>query len=761
MTQQYELSVLGPELVDGRLDRTCKLGILEVAEWVLGLVFHNEFDLIAIAVGPVQRHRFEFPAAQVIDPEIVADTKQPGRKPILRVESLQRVPRTDEGLLTQLLGEFDIADKLTQERRQTSLIATHQEGERIFVPIQGESHQFFVGGLFKAHSAVMIQGSARPGHRQPSPKDAVSVSGVRVRLFAEVKMRMTWLTLVAVLCFGVVSVSAQIDEPAEAVTHDAVGGVPYEGEVDVTVVNVNVYVTNKQGLAVTDLTPEDFILTQDGSVKPISNFDLFTEEIYRSFYLPDSAPSTRPTPTPIPGTEDLTKESFRPIYVVLYFDNENSRALDRNRLITQMRSFVRENLHPPMQMMVISYQKSYDVLQSFTDDQRAINDALREIRMMTGSRTELDSHRKDILRGFSESNRNSQPDIQAMNRGHGQMVGFAEEEANSLQFTLGALRDTVTMLSGLPGKKIIVYISNGLPMIAGLDLFYAYSNAFHETSAITESARYNMNRHYTSLISNANAQDISFYTFGVGGLENPTLAGSELGNPQDSFSASLGMQNYLDPLRYMSENTGGTAVVNTNDFTLGLEKVAQDFFTYYSLGYSLQQSGLDKVHRIKVEIPNHPEYRVRYRRRFVEKSLESRVQDKVVTGLMFPLEFNPMQIMVEIGDQGPASETRWMVPFKLSFPLRRVTLLPQGEDYVGNVTMFLAARNTKGDRSDVVRQVHEIRVKAADYDDAQLRRYTITANLLMEEGSHNVAVGLLDPITQTSSYATTRVTIKD
>jgi len=270
-----------------------------------------------------------------------------------------------------------------------------------------------------------------------------------------------------------------------------------------------------------------------------------------------------------------------------------------------------------------------------------------------------------------------------------------------------------------------------------------------------------MNRHYTSLVSNANAQDISFYTFGVGGLENPTISSAELGTAQDTMSASLGMQNYLDPLRYMADTTGGAAIVNTNDFTTGLEKVGQDFFTYYSLGYTLHQSGLDKVHRIKVKLPNHPDYRVRYRQRFVEKSLESRVQDKVVTGLMFPLDDNPMQIMVEIGTQGPAGETRWMVPFKLSFPLRRVALLPTGEDYVGNVTLFLAARKTTGDRSDVVRQNHEIRVKAADYDAAQLKRYTITANLLMEEGSHNIAVGILDPVTRNASFTTTRVTVRE
>jgi VWFA-related protein len=578
-----------------------------------------------------------------------------------------------------------------------------------------------------------------------------------------------WITTIALVCLGALTVSAQDGELTESVTQDAaapaadgaIGGLPFSGEIDVTVVNVNVYVTDKQGHVVTDLAADDFVLTQDGTNKAITNFGLFTDEIYRNYFRGTQAPTGQPTPTPIPGAATLSKDSFRPVYVVLYFDNENSRAIDRNRLITQLRTFVRENLHPPIQMMVISYQKSFEVLQSFTDEPREIYDALREVKMTTGSRTEVDNARKDILRQFADSQRGSQNDVSAMSRAHGMMIGFAEEEANTLQFTLGALRDTLTMLSGLPGKKMVVYVSNGLPMIAGLDLFYAFANAYNESSSVTESARYNMSRHFTSLVSNANAQDISFYTFGVGGLENPTLSSAELGTNMDTMSASLGMQNYLDPLRFMADSTGGAAIVNTNDFAAGLKKVGQDFFTYYSLGYNLNQTGLDKVHRIKVVLKNHPDYRIRYRQRFVEKSLESRVQDKVVTGLMFPLDDNPMQIMVEIGSQGPAGETRWMVPFKLSFPLRRVALLPAGDDYVGNVTMFLAARNTDGDRSDVIRQNHEIRVKAADYDDAQLKRFTITANLLMEKGRHNVAVGILDPVTRNASFTTTKVTVRD
>ncbi len=574
-------------------------------------------------------------------------------------------------------------------------------------------------------------------------------------------MRAGRIAFVSLVFIGAVVLGTSAEEGSAPSPADPVGGLPFSGEVDVTVVNVNVYVTDKEGNAVTDLTAADFTISQDGVARTISNFSLFTEELYRSFFQPDDLPPGLATTTTAPELEGLSRESFRPVYVVLYFDNDYSRALDRNRLITQLRTFIRENLRPPVQMMVVTYDKKTEVLQTFTTDEREIYDALREVRTMVGGRTEVDNTRKDIIRQFNESQRSSQVDPGDMSRSHGAMIGFAEEEASSLQFALGALRDTLTMLSGLPGKKVFVYVSNGLPMIPGLDLFYSFANTYHESSAITESARYNMNRSFNQLVSVANAQDVSFYTFGVGGLENPGMAASELGTGQDTMSASLGAQNYLDSLRFMADSTGGIATVNTNDFAPGLAKVAQDFFTYYSLGYDLQQSGLDKVHRIDVEIPDHPEYRLRYRQRFVEKSLESRIQDKVVTGLMFPLEDNPMEIMVEMGDATLAGETRWMVPLRLSFPLRKVALLPAGDDYVGNLTVFIAARSANGDRSDVVRQSHEVRVSASDYEQSQLERHALTANLLMEQGEHSVVIGVLDPITRASSFATTRITVQE
>ena len=61
--------------------------------------------------------------------------------------------------------------------------------------------------------------------------------------------------------------------------------------------------------------------------------------------------------------ETLIVPEIKPIWVVLYIDNENIKALDRNRVMRRVREFVIESLDEPVRMMVMSYQRSLKVLQ--------------------------------------------------------------------------------------------------------------------------------------------------------------------------------------------------------------------------------------------------------------------------------------------------------------------------------------------------------------------------------------------------------------
>ena len=577
------------------------------------------------------------------------------------------------------------------------------------------------------------------------------------------------ITLLFALAVGAGFVAAQearqdsvVDQSgSEPGTEDMIGGLAFVDEVEVTVVDIIAYVTDKSGEAVTDLTKDDFRLFQDGEERPISNFQLYTEELIRNYYQNQdnvalAAARSALTETEVPSEDKLTQ--IQPIWLMIFIDNDNLRPLDRNRVLGQAQAFIRSNAQPPVQMMVVNYNKTLSVVQEFTSDPDEVMGALKSLRMNTGGRTTRDNTRNEFYdeldRFNTEQGRSTANSVQ---RARTLAYGFAEEEQNALFFTLSAVREAVNMMSGLPGKKKILYISNGLPMIPGIDLFYALSSAIDDPGMISEGTRYSQTRQFDALVKNANAQGVTFYTVSASGLQNSTMTTAETSGRRDTQAAMLAQSNYLDSLRFMADETGGVAIFNTNDVGVHLDRIEQDFYTYYSIGYTLQASGADKVHRVKLTIPDHPEYRLRYQRRIVEKSLESRVQDRVMTGLVIPLEENNLGIALTTGKPVPASETRWTVPFELSFPIQNVALFLQDGDYVGRVSMFLAARDDDGKQSDLIRQEHEVRIAAADYEEAQKRKFTIKASLLMETGSYKVSAGLLDHITRQTGFTTTSV----
>ncbi len=548
----------------------------------------------------------------------------------------------------------------------------------------------------------------------------------------------------------------------ETPTPRPIGGLTFTDETEVTVVNVDVFVTDRKGEPVTGLKKEDFRIYQDGVRMPISHFAPVTDEIIRHYYA--TPVPGQPEPTPLP--KDLETLRIKPIYMVLYVDNQNIRPLERNRVLRAVREFVRQNLHPPVRMMVVSYQRSLKIEVPFTTNVREVLSALRDQKMKTGGRVDKDSTRReivDIMNQALEAER-ERPGASSQNaaearRAYELMRAFASEEANDLLFSVGALREVIASLSGLDGRKSIVYISSGLPMTPGADLIQQFAAVFQSTRVLSLLAQFDRSRLFESLASTANAQGVSFYTIDASGLQMESDISAESRTTTTLTAITLSRSTYQDSLRFMARETGGQAVVNTNNFSKALEKIARDLFTYYSLGYTITTSGSDRVHYIKVELPDHPKYKLRYRRRYVEKSLETRVQDMVMTSLVFDVDHNPLLLKVTSGRPAPATSDRWTVPFHISFPLDKVAMLPEGDEYVGRVVLFVAARDTKGRKSDLQRQEHEIRIPAADWDSARMERFGIDVSLLMESGSYHVAVGLMDVVTREASYAKTLVLV--
>ncbi|MCD4751177.1 MAG: VWA domain-containing protein, partial [Thermoanaerobaculales bacterium] len=546
---------------------------------------------------------------------------------------------------------------------------------------------------------------------------------------------------------------------------DVVGGLSFVGEVELTVVNIDVFVRDKAGNPVTDLEKDDFRIFQDGQERLLSHFALFSEEEISDRTILLAPGMTESTPAPTVEGETLSPEprsamgpDLKPIHIVLFIDNENLRPMDRNRVLSQVRSFLREVMYPHVQVMVVTYQRSLKVEQHFTNDSRAVSRALRDVKRMTAGRVEMDTERKKLLKAFAtarDGNTERRPGqygggLQADLEGR--VWSFADQVALDLDHAVNAVREVMTTLSGLPGRKYLIHISSGLPMVPALDLMNEFGSIFQSRSTLPMKARFDRRRLFRGLASAANAQGVNFLTIDASGLGG-TAVSSEYSQRSDPMTGAIYVNNHQEPLLYLADRTGGRAIFNTNDITDDLQDFRQDLFTYYSLGYTINSSGTDKVHRINVEVPAHPAYSVIHRGAFVERSLESKVQDRVLSGLVFDIDENPMALEVRPRAVAPASEDRWILPLEIAFPLESIALIPEGEgdEYVGRVVVFLAARDQAGD-STVQRHEQEIRIPAADYKTRRRELYVIEMQLLMEQGTFKIVIGVMDRVTRQASY---------
>jgi hypothetical protein len=296
-------------------------------------------------------------------------------------------------------------------------------------------------------------------------------------------------------------------------------------------------------------------------------------------------------------------------------------------------------------------------------------------------------------------------------------------------------------------------------MVPGKDLFYEFSELYADVSYNSLTARYSQMREYRSLAASANAQGVTFYTIDAEGLAPDSGISADRAVSGDPTAGMIGEMNYKEPLFYLAERTGGLAVVGTNDFAGGLEMVRQDLFTYYSIGYPITVAGADRVHRIEVRLPDHPELQLRYRRTFVEKSRESQVQDTVMSALLFEIDDNPMGVDATVGEPKPAQGGRWLLPLRVAFPTESVALLPQGENLAGDAVVFVSLRGVDGRQADLRRHELPIQIPRAEYERLAKRDISVDLQLLVEPGRYRIAVGLLDRLTRQASYQVKSVSL--
>jgi hypothetical protein len=271
---------------------------------------------------------------------------------------------------------------------------------------------------------------------------------------------------------------------------------------------------------------------------------------------------------------------------------------------------------------------------------------------------------------------------------------------------------------------------------------------------------FNLTHQIESIASAANANNITLYTLHAGGLMGYNEGSAENQQPVSASVQQAALSNSSDSLRLMADLTGGLAVVGTNNFKAAFDRIGQDVSSYYSLGYRSGTERVDRQRSIEVKTKNQ-QYVVRSRRSFVEKSIHSEMNDKVVANLFYESSSNDLGIIVRTGTPRQQDNGNFLVPLEVLIPMERLTLLPRGEEYVGSFTLYVVVSDKNSDMSDVQRQTHQVRVPAGSMGELKGKHYTYAVDLAMNPGRGKISVGIADDLTTATGFRTTELVVRD
>jgi len=530
-------------------------------------------------------------------------------------------------------------------------------------------------------------------------------------------------------------------------------------EVEVIVTNVDVVVTDKSGKRITGLKPENFKIYEDGLLQRMTNFyEVKGMEVYISAFDKEKKKLIVPA-QPLPEKSSRFRNK-----IIIYFDNWHLHPLNRNWSIKKIESFIRNNFsaeNNDNQGMVVCLDQKLEILQEFSSNQRQLLQAINEVKKRSGQsllrlRAKEDL-RKELNRMVTETTSfGSKFDNYERALGHAR--NYVEAEQNDLVYSLKSMNAFIDYLSGIEGKKILIYVSDGLPINPGEEIFTFLDQAFPMGNARSEAMNYDATDFFKELTAKCNSNEIVLYPINAQGLESMILsADKEAGwniYSRGSGMVKPGSRVKNDALKLMARETGGLAVLNTNDIESGLERIEQDLQFYYSLGYVSPHREDNKYHSIEVKLVGiKKKYNLRVRHGYLRISQEEKIKESVYSRLFLKRQYNPMNIMVQILPLEPIpGSNKLLLNLKILIPIKNLTLFPQNDDYIGQIKVYIALMDSEGRLSSGHELTEQIKIPAKDYEMAIKSSYPYYAEMYVDPSRYIISLAVKDVPGATTNY---------
>jgi len=543
----------------------------------------------------------------------------------------------------------------------------------------------------------------------------------------------------------------------------------------VRLVTVDVVVTNNKGELVPGLKKEDFEIFEDGKPQSVSVFEEHKGVPPTQIKLPPMPPNVY-TNFPVTQTADSVN--------IILLDALNTPSADQSYVHSQMLKYLR-TIPPNTRVAVFTLASRLRMLQGITTDTSQLLAAINNdkagpqesaLRPSTAE-TDANQSRVDFLTSESMAPAPAPNSIPAQYSADpisatkqflsDTTVALAQDRVG---MTLEALQQLGRYLSGIPGRKNVIWFSGSFPagIVPDPDLPNPFSGAVNFEQEI---------RKTTDMLTTS---QVAIYPVAAEGLisdsafqvDNRQIGQKRISRAsQDTFQQSrttaLDLESGHSSMEQIAKDTGGQAFFNTNGISDALTRVVNNGSHFYSLAYSPTNTNMDgKYRRIQVKLSSRKDT-LAYRRGYFadDANTAQASSEKQDTNPLLPLMGRNMpdysQILYKIlvqpsKPQPPPDAPRAGSNLEMKGPLTRYAVdfavtagdlrLDQSSDAVrqGEIEVMLVAYDSDGKPLNLVSGRSEIRIPGNRYSDVLHGGLQIHKEIDIPQGQVFLRTGIYD-----------------
>ena len=431
---------------------------------------------------------------------------------------------------------------------------------------------------------------------------------------------------------------------------------------------------DKKGNFVPGLTAKNFSVTEDGNTQTIR----FCEHQH----IPLAPAATVQAPVTTPHAEDEIKVYRKLVQtriadespghlsyqdrrlLVFYFDMTAMEHTEQRRALESAQKFVQTQMTSSDLISIVRYGGvAVEVLQDFTDDRQRLLRILETLKVGEG---------QDYAEG-SDSGGDSR-------------AAFGQDDGEFNVFNtnrqLAALQNAVEMLVHLSEKKSFIYFAGGIQLSGTANL-----------------------SQLRATIDSAIRAGVSFWPVDARGL----VAAPPRGDAAQASPGGIGMytgaavmaqtatfQQSQDTLYALASDTGGKAMLDSNDLTKGIVQAQRAISDYYIVGYYTTNTTQDgKFRHIRIACTNCSEASLDYRQGYYagkkfDKFTTADKERQLEEALMLEYPVTELTIALEI-NYFEMNHAEYFVPIMVKIPGRELALAKHGGaehtmiDFIGEI----------------------------------------------------------------------------